>query len=398
LLAPLGESEERDRLLAEALTLVLYLGSYEGITSDEARQCFAEALPCCRRGNDVAALVALYGRYAFFLGGLGDMDECMRYSREAIRVADESGDPIARLTARAASVYWFVQSGQLSVALQAADEGLALLEPAHSVPIIPNNDPVVVLRVFRGWALAPMGRFADAEQVLGQALERAEKAGSLSFMALAHAAMAQVGENRGRLEMMRTHARQTLDLGLQIGSPRMQNLGYLNWALYLLRSGQPREALVQFEEMRSRVEKYTVTREAEALNLAGVARAQADAGDRAAGRKTAGLAVDTAVRNGTRYYEAVARLERARILLGDDPTERVEVGDELRRAETLVEETKADSLRPSIRLEQANLAWQAGSKAEYERLLEESRALFAEMEATGHVERIDALRRELKND
>jgi hypothetical protein len=191
--------------------------------------------------------------------------------------------------------------------------------------------------------------------------------------------------------MMRVHAKRNLELGVEIGSPRMRNLGLLHWGQSLLRDRQPREALSNLVEMRELVERYNLTREAEAANLCWLARAQAECGDQTTGEETAIHAVEAGVRNGTPFFEAVARLERARLLIDFNSGNRLDIADELSRAESLIDQISAGSIRPLIRFEQARLAKLNDDGATFRSLLGESRQLFADMEATGYLAMVDQL-------
>jgi class 3 adenylate cyclase/tetratricopeptide (TPR) repeat protein len=391
LLEPLAESEGRDHLLAEASQQVVYLGSYEGIAEEEAGRCFQDGLAACQRHDDIPGSVALHVRYAFFLGGSGDMRRSLEKSREAIRIADESGDAISSLIARSGVLYCVLQAGQLAATLQLADECLAHLDPIDSVPVRAGNDPVVVVQTFRGWALAHMGRLAAAQESLERALTRATRSENTTFVALCHAALTDVAATQGRIDRMGEHARKTYDVGLQIGSPRMRNLGLLHWGRYLLLRGQPREALTHLEELHTSLEEDVVTREAEAANLCWLARAQAESGDVTKGLATAKRSVEAGEKNGTLFFEAVARLERARTLINFVPGAGQDIAQELSRAESLVDETGGESIRPFVRIEQARLARLRGDHGVFESLLVESRRLLLEAEATEQVEYVDEL-------
>jgi ATP/maltotriose-dependent transcriptional regulator MalT len=250
---------------------------------------------------------------------------------------------------------------------------------------------VVVVQTFRGWALAYMGRLAAAQESLEQALTRATRSEDTTFVALCHAALTDVAATQGRIDRMGEHARKTYDAGVQIGSPRMRNLGLLHRGRYLLLHGQPREALAHLEALHTSLKEDVVTREAEAANLCWLARAQAESGEVEKGLATAKRAVEAGVKNGTLFFEAVARLERARTLINFAPDAAQDIAEELSRAESLVDETGGESIRPFIRIEQARLARLRGNGGVFESLLTESRRLLLEAEATAQVAYVDEL-------
>jgi adenylate cyclase len=373
-------------LVFEAASQILYLGSFEGLDSGEARSCFGWAKQSCEENGNRAGLAVLLARSAFFLGGIGEMGECLKYLAESISLADQTGYPFVQAGSRAGATYWFLQAGRLREALAAADEGLGILETIGGDPTSVLGDPVVVMQNFRGWTLRWMGRLEEAQRTLERTKERAETRGDLTMLEIAHAGLAQVGEALGRLDMLRFHARQCLDLGMQLKSPRMRNLGLLMWGRSLLLDGQAEEAVQQFEEVCSVLETRGVTREVEAVNLGALALAQARCGRIAEARDTARRAVEAGAHNGTLAFQAYALCEQAAVLLLDMDSSTKDVANALDMASELIEQTGSAFLMPYVHRLRAQLAERTGDGETWRRELERAVRLLREMGASAAAE------------
>ena len=119
-----------------------------------------------------------------------------------------------------------------------------------------------------------------------------------------------------------------------------------------------------------------------------LAEAHLAAGDAASARTVANRC--TAERD-TWVYELRAHLSRSRVLRAlDGPEARVEIEASLARADLLLEWSGARAFAPFIVEERARLAAVLGDEAGAADLLRRARGLFADVEATGHVERLTA--------
>ncbi len=94
-------------------------------------------------------------------------------------------------------------------------------------------------------------------------------------------------------------------------------------------------------------------------------------------------------RRGTKFYEGIAHITRARVLLRTEgATASGAIETDLNEAQTLVEETGGRSQQPFIHEERADLARLTGDDATHQRELREAHRLFTKMGATGHAERL----------
>jgi hypothetical protein len=130
-------------------------------------------------------------------------------------------------------------------------------------------------------------------------------------------------------------------------------------------------------------------RRVEAAALAHLALARLGSGDVPKARETAVEAVARAVQQGARLYEPYSRIVLARVLQrSDGAAARSAIEAELDQAEALIQEMGARALAPLVLEERARLARLLGDEPGCERGLREAQLLFAEIGATGHVERL----------
>ncbi len=106
-------------------------------------------------------------------------------------------------------------------------------------------------------------------------------------------------------------------------------------------------------------------------------------------RSTARQAVECAQRQGARFFECMGEVEQARALLADPGVSaRDEIEASLARAMVLVEETGGRVLEPQIIEERARLATMRGDTTIATEHLRAALALYLEIGATGHAERL----------
>ena len=108
-------------------------------------------------------------------------------------------------------------------------------------------------------------------------------------------------------------------------------------------------------------------------------------------RRTAQQATRIAQEGGARLWELMARIALARVLLAAEGAEaKAAIEAELERARELVDETGARALEPQVLEQRAELTRLLGDETGYRRALREAHRLFAEIGATGHVQRVAA--------
>jgi hypothetical protein len=131
-------------------------------------------------------------------------------------------------------------------------------------------------------------------------------------------------------------------------------------------------------------------RQHEGYALTHLALARLGSGDVTRSREAALEAVALTSKRGHRLWESHARIALARVLMQSDDgrAARSAIEAELDRAEALIQETGARALAPLVLEERARLARLLGDEPGFERELREAHRLFAELDATGHEERL----------
>jgi len=172
LLRTLPRIEETLQLGNIACLGALTLGWRLGTSTDHAADVFEEGRSLAEESGDVATLSALYGSYAGVLGISGGYsDERVRYSREAVRLAGQTGDESLQLAELSYLAFGFLCAGRLTEGLELCDTACQRLpsDPSFGEEFT-GYSPSLGLLCAQGWILARLGRLEEGVAVC----ERAE--------------------------------------------------------------------------------------------------------------------------------------------------------------------------------------------------------------------------------
>jgi len=242
---------------------------------------------------------------------------------------------------------------------------------------------------FRGLLLSAMGRHDEAKANLDRAFEFARQHDDAENLGWIHGRYVTLAQNTGCTEAALGHARQAVEIAEKIGSSLSGALArqFLGGAYILTEEWSQAADVLQQALDIARGTRTALHREP--YMLAALAQAFLGLGDNDRARATADEAVAAARRQGTRFYECIAHITRASVLLrSDGATATAEIQTALSQAQALVEETGGRSQEPFIHEERANLARLTGDDATYQLELREAHRLFTEMGATGHAQRL----------
>ncbi len=113
-------------LSIDAASQILALGWRAGVDEQEGEQVFEEARALAEDSGELTSLASLTANYGGYRGiSLGDTRDYIRYTLEAVRIADESADLALRCGTRVYLLYAYVHGGMAEECLAACDE----LEP-----------------------------------------------------------------------------------------------------------------------------------------------------------------------------------------------------------------------------------------------------------------------------
>jgi tetratricopeptide (TPR) repeat protein len=391
LLEKVPESKETIDLGLAARTSILNLSWTIGISPDEAADLFAEGEALARRSGDLLSLAVLLASYedARVAAG-GAVTPRLEAAAEAVRLADETGDPAMKLGLRVSLVASHFEAGRLCEALTYDEQ--ALEEPPADLMIGVDQfgvSPYIWFVMFRGLLLTAMGRLDDATRDFDRAVELARAHDEFEVLAQTHSFYSALACLEGDDQAALGHAHHAVEVAEKIGSAFSRVLAYHALGEARMLRGESAAAVDALERALAIGRERHTARQNEAEVLALLAEARLTRGDSRAARETAEQALTVARERGTRMWECAAHLTLGRVLLrGEGAHVRGAIEAALAQASSLVGETGAKQYEPFIHLERAELARLTADDPTRLRELREAHRLFTAMGATARAKQV----------
>jgi class 3 adenylate cyclase/tetratricopeptide (TPR) repeat protein len=385
----LPESEEATALGLEARISLLNYGWRLGISLEEAQALFNEAERIASETGDVRSRAILLASYAS-VRGLGDGDVCefARLSRQAMALAEESGDPALYVGLGSAYAPFLV--GEYREAVAMCDRAIELADgdPTVGAGII-FGCPYALAHEVKGWVLAELGELEEARRLIEQGRMLARDQGDIEVVGWSHYFSTWLAYFEGEPEAALSHAQQSLETAEQIGSPFSRAHEWLILGLAQRMRGEWQRAIEALDRSLTIARESHTAVEAEAWRLAWLGESYLGLGDPERARALAQEGLDVARARGNVLYETHASLALARVLLGSvGAGARAEIEGALARVLELAGQTGAKAIEPLVHVELAELARQSGDEEGHQRELREAHRLFTEIGASGHAERL----------
>jgi class 3 adenylate cyclase/tetratricopeptide (TPR) repeat protein len=344
-------------LLAESYVKVLLHGFRLGIPDDEVGAVFSEGRALMRRAGDVHTEALLTGIYCAGRHSVGDLETCRRLAQETVRLADGTRDLGLQAYARVEWVFALFAVGQLRASIAEADAMLdRLAGDVEAGSGLFGYRPLLLLELFRGWALVQCGDFAPAAAALDGVLRLALAHGPPETIGWTHVVRSFAAGARGEPVRALDEARQAAKLGEQVGSLQLRMLASRALGLALTQTGDFAEAADVLEALLATTRERRIAREQEAWDVSHLALARLAQGERDAARRLAREAVCVAQQMGAAADEVVAHLVEAHVLRKLCGLEAAAaVAGALARAGDRVAETSALRWLPALCEERAEL-------------------------------------------
>ena len=390
--------EEGSALRLRAVSEVLNFGWRLGMDRERVDALFAEGVALADERGDVREHVRL--RYGYGLTVMQDHPrETIPVYEESVALADPTGDPELRWTARTTLEWVRWLGGDLEPALALSDQQLAFAEADPDVGLATVGVSSADTLWHRALMLMDLGRFPESREMIRQAVERAVYRGENEMASWGECfwsrILARAGDAPGAVSL----ARRAIESTEKIGTAMARVLAHGAHGLALGLAGEWRPASESLELALDLGRSNQVPLFFEVYYVAALAEARLALGETARARALADEALELALRQQMRVGEIRAHLARARVLLAEGGESGLaEAEAALDRGSELVRSTGARSYESQLRVERARLAGRRGDAAGRTRLLREARASFAEMGASGHAERIDTLLEEERRD
>jgi adenylate cyclase len=391
LLAELEDSPDKLGLDLMACGQLTLLGFALGAPSDEIEALFAEGRDLAERIPDSLPRTLLQIGYALYVGiSGGDVTRHVSEAREAVRLAEASGDPVHRLAARTTLATALYFAGNPSESLDLFDQCVAdRPEDPLAGREIGGISPWIYAMMSRFWPLGQLGRLDEAEEALLRGTELARESGDLDLLSLGLGWSVFHGEWSGEAATTLASARHGVEIAERNGVPFFLSgaLVFLGDALRLEQRYQ--EALEAYQKALGVMRAKRVMLVWIPFVASGQALVYSALGEHGKAIGQARSVLEESVKGGNRFGEDFARLALARVLLAaGDPGLHDEVEKTVERAEAVCNETGIRVYLPPLLEVRAALAERRGDPQEARQWLREAHRLYTEIGATGHAERL----------
>jgi len=390
LLRPLARTPEILQLRIAACVGNLNLSWRLATPVAEATDIFEEGRRLAEEVGDVRAQAALHGTFGCALGLVGgDSDDYARYSREAVRLADQTGDRGLQIAQRAYLGFGTTFAGLLAEGLESCETACRTLpaDPALGAEFT-GYSPFLGILMTRAWLLARLGQPDEAMAICDRAEHLARAHGDVEVLTWMQLPRIEVDVLRRDPIAAHRHARSALDSGARSTTPQSVFVGSfaLGTAHRLDEAWEDAIAILE-EALRMATGGNNRMFEGRArteLALALLGRGEPDRAELEAQR-----AVTAAQALHSRYDGAYANVVLAGIQLrGSDAAAPIRAEQSLARAQALIDETGGRTLQPAVHECRAHLARVRGDAGAADGEIAEARRLYAAMGAAAQVERL----------
>jgi class 3 adenylate cyclase/tetratricopeptide (TPR) repeat protein len=387
----LPESEEKATLGLSSRTFLLNLGWRLGIGREEAERLFGEGERIAAKAEDIRSRALLLGTYALTKAvSQGRLGEAAQLARQAVALAEESGDPALEVALATGACHCLALVGRLRESIAMADRAIALAGGDPSVgagPLV--GCPLAFSHAYRGLDLANLGELEEAGREIARGREIAGELGDAEVVGFTHLFACRHACLLGEAESTLGHARRAVEIAERIGDSfaRSRAWMYLGMAQVMRERWQP--ALEALERSREICREQRTAVEVEPSRLALLAEAHLGLGEAERAREAAGEGVAIARAQENPQSGLIASLAQARVLLGTDGADaRTEIEAALAHALELIRRTDMRAYEPHVHVTLAELARQSDDGRAWREELSEAQRLFTEIGASGYAERV----------
>ena len=385
----LPDSPETAALGLSARIFSLQFGWRLGMSHEEAEALFTEAEEMTSATQDIASRAILLAVYGGIRGASeGQIREFLSLTRQAIALAEESGDP-ALYMVTSLSAYAFFLTGEYGEGVAVLDRAIELADGDPTLGAgVAADCPLASCLIFKGGLLCDLGRLDEARDLIERGMKMAGEQGVIETVGFGHMWSVWHAYYSGEPELAMSHAQQALEIADRLGDSFSRAWSWYWVGLAACMRGEWRRAIEAIERSQAISRERRTALDAEGLRQMVLGEAHFGLGDaeRAADLLREGVAL---LRSRGQASEPLVNVTLARTLLGSEGlAARDEIEAALARAGELVRTTGMRSVEPLIHVELAELARQGGDEEEHERALRGAHSLFMEVGSTGHSERL----------
>jgi tetratricopeptide (TPR) repeat protein len=342
-------SQPIDYLRMVACGQIVNFGWREGISADDAKVYFEEAIQLATSAKDMRANALINAAYGRILANGGSADEYVQRILEAKAIADSGSDVSVQITLKAILCHALRLSGRLTEALQMNTEAT---DRAHEIVKFDRQtlgfDIEVWLAAMRGQTLVMVRRGDEARPFLDHVLKKPEgDVDAIHYVVPSLAYVDWAWANRDPQTALE-HAHRAFSLAVKSGNPYLRVYAQACRGLAHTIAGNLSTAIEDLVAALRFARSRKAGLENEARILADLADAYRLNGDAATALETVDEAIEIAIARHARVPECLARIVRAEILLESETTDQKAAREELARAKELMHETGALIDGPTI--------------------------------------------------
>jgi len=248
LAAELDENDETLALAVSSRMLQLEYAWRLGMEREEADALAAEATEIAERTGDVHALAMLKLLTAARPGVAERSAEWVSAAREAIVLADETGDPALRIAIRGAGAYAHMCAGDLDALERTIDELLDLTGEDLSLGAgIVVDCPMAWALMAKAVALRERDRPKEAEELLNEALRLSREYDDPETESWARGSKSLLMADRGDFEEALALARRNCELTEQLGDVFSRSTALTSMSYVQLAAGEHEAAVATID-------------------------------------------------------------------------------------------------------------------------------------------------------
>jgi predicted ATPase/class 3 adenylate cyclase len=342
-------SQPIDYLRMVACGQIVNFGWREGISPDDAKVYFEEAIQLAAAAKDIRANALINAAYGRILANGGSADEYVQRILEAKTIADGGSDVSVQITLKAIMCHALRLSGRMTEALQMNVEAM---DRAHEIVKFDRQtlgfDIEVWLTAMRGQTLVMLGRGDEARPFLDRVLQKAETDVDAIHYVIPSLAYVDMAWATRDPQLALEHAHRAFSLAVKSGNPYLRVYAQACRGLAHTIAGNLSTAIEDLTGALRFARSRKAGLENEARILADLADAYRLNGDAATALETVDEAIEVAIARHARVPECLARIVRAEILLESETTDQKAAWEELARAKELMQETSAFIYGPII--------------------------------------------------
>lgn len=349
LVRALSYTDETIRLGIEICQGLLGLAWRLGTSTADATVIFDEGKSLAERTGDMAALAALNGIYACVLGLVdGLSDEYLAYSREAIRLADQTEDKGLQIAQRAFFAFASVFSGRLVDGIESCANASTHFpqDPVLGIEFT-GYSPLLGIMMSQAWMLLFAGRIQEGEVLRDRTIQLAHQHADYEVSLWLHLLHHETNILRADAQAAQENALQAIAASEKSDTAQARHVGLIVLGTAQRLNGDWRQAVTTLESALQAC--YSgANREFEGSIGAELTYALLEAGEVTRAEQTARAAIDAAHKQCSRVDELRANLALTKVLFfSGDESSLAEIRQRLDRALALINETGAKLFLPN---------------------------------------------------